>query len=111
MTSAGDWLPIDGADAQAMSDSVRAEIGGERVVVFRVGEGYRAVQRHCPHQNTDFSRGVVVGDGAMIRCGLHAYTFKLADGNGVNCPGYRITVYEVVRDGSRLLGRRAAIEG
>ncbi len=78
---------------------------------FRVGDGYRAVQRHCPHQNTDFSRGLIVGDGAMIRCGLHAYTFKLADGNGVNCPGYRIAVYDVMRDGSRLLGRRAAVDG
>ena len=45
----------------------------------------------------------------MIRCGLHAYTFKLADGNGVNCPGYRIAVYEVMRDGSRLLGRRVEV--
>ncbi len=102
----GDWSPIDDVDAEATRFPARAELGGEKIVVFRVADGYRAVQRQCPHQNTDFSRGVIVGDGAMIRCGLHAYTFKLADGNGVNCPGYRITVYEVVRDGSRLLGRR-----
>lgn len=111
MTSAGDWLPIDGIDPEAASYPVRAEIGGEKVVVFRLGDGYRAVQRYCPHQNTDFSRGLVVGDGAMIRCGLHAYTFKLADGNGVNCPGYRIAVYEVMRNGSRLLGRRVEVDG
>lgn len=106
MTGAGDWLPIDGVDAEAASFPARAEIGGEKVVVVRVGDGYRAVQRHCPHQNTDFSRGVIMGDGAMIRCGLHAYTFKLSDGNGVNCPGYRIAVYEVARDGPRLVARR-----
>ncbi len=47
----------------------------------------------------------------MIRCGLHAYTFKLADGNGVNCPGYRIAVYEVMSDGSRLMGRRIDVSG
>ena len=110
MTNAGEWLPIDGVDAESESFPARAEIGGEKVVVFSLGDGYRAVQRHCPHQNTDFSRGLVVGDGAMIRCALHAYTFKLADGNGVNCPGYRIAVYDVMRDGSRLVGRRVEVD-
>ena len=110
MTSGEDWSPINGVDPEGAGFPARAELGGERVVVFRVGDGFRAVQRHCPHQNTDFSRGLIVGDGAMIRCGLHAYTFKLADGNGVNCPGYRIAVYDVMRDGSRLLGRRVAVE-
>lgn len=111
MSSGDDWSPIDGVDPEGPNFPVRAEVGGERVVVFRVGDGYRAVQRQCPHQNTDFSRGVIVGDGAMIRCGLHAYTFKLADGNGVNCPGYQIAVYDVMRDGARLLGRRVEVEG
>ncbi len=106
MTVTRDWHPINGVDPDGASFPARAEIGGEKVVVFRVGEGYRAVQRHCPHRNTDFSRGLVVGDGAMIRCGLHAYTFKLSDGNGVNCPGYRIAVYEVARDGPGLVARR-----
>ena len=106
-----DWAPIDGVDPDATAFPARAELGGEKIVVFRIGDGYRAAQRHCPHQNTDFSRGVIMGDGAMLRCGLHAYTFKLADGNGVNCPGYRIAVYEVRREGGRLLGRRTGEDG
>ncbi len=104
-----DWIPIDDVDVDATGFPARAALGDEKIVIFRVGDGYRAVQRHCPHQNTDFSRGVIVGDGAMLRCGLHAYTFKLADGNGVNCPGYRIAVYDVVRDGARLMGRRVEV--
>ena len=106
-----DWIPINDVDVDATGFPARAALGDEKIVIFRVGDGYRAVQRHCPHQNTDFSRGVIVGDGAMLRCGLHAYTFKLADGNGVNCPGYRIAVYEVMRDGARLLGRRDGADG
>ena len=106
-----DWIPIDDVDVDATGFPARAALGDEKIVIFRVGDGYRAVQRHCPHQNTDFSRGAIVGDGAMLRCGLHAYTFKLADGNGVNCPGYRIAVYEVMRDGARLLGRRDGADG
>ena len=110
MTSDGDWIPINGVDPEEAVFPTRAELGGERIVVFRVGDEFRAVQRQCPHQNTDFSRGLIVGSGTMIRCGLHAYTFKLADGNGVNCPGYQIAVYDVMRDGSRLLGRRVTNE-
>jgi nitrite reductase/ring-hydroxylating ferredoxin subunit len=106
MSGDGDWHPIEGVDPDSSDFPARAEVGGDKVVVFRVGDGYRGVQRYCPHQNTDFSRGMIVGDGAMLRCGLHAYTFKLADGSGVNCPGYRIAIYEVVRDGACLMGRR-----
>ena len=110
MTSDEDWIPIDGVDPEEAAFPTRAELGAERIVVFQVGDEFRAVQRHCPHQNTDFSRGLIVGGCSMIRCGLHAYTFKLADGNGVNCPGYQIAVYDVMRDGSRLLGRRVTNE-
>jgi len=111
MNSGEDWSPIDGVDPEGEGFPVRAELEGDKIVVFRVGDGFRAVQRYCPHQNTDFSRGLIVGDGAMLRCGLHAYTFKLADGNGVNCPGYRIAVYGVIRDGARLVGRRVDAGG
>jgi nitrite reductase/ring-hydroxylating ferredoxin subunit len=37
----------------------------------------------------------------MVRCTAHNYTFKLDTGRGVNCPGYAISVYDVVeRDGA-----------
>ena len=104
MTSA--WMVVEGVDPEGAAFPVRAQLGREGIVVFRVADGYRAVQRSCPHQNTDFSRGLIVGDGAMLRCGLHAYTFKLSDGSGVNCPGYKIDVYEVTQDGDRLMARR-----
>lgn len=100
------WLPIENVHPDESKFPIRSELGGEKIVVLRTGDSYRAIQRYCPHQHTDLSRGMVVGNGAMIRCGLHAYTFKLSDGTGVNCPGYTIDVYEVKRDGDRLLGRR-----
>ena len=107
MTS--EWQPIEGIDPEEAAFPLRTALGGERIVVFREGNDYWAVERYCPHQHTDFSRGVIVGNGTMIRCGLHAYTFKLADGSGVNCPGYKINVYEVRREGRRLLGPPVAV--
>ena len=106
MTS--EWRPIEGIDVEAADFPRRGELGGKKIVVFREGDDYRAVERYCPHQHTDFSRGAIVGNGTMIRCGLHAYTFKLSDGSGVNCPGYKIDVYEVRREGTQLMGRPIA---
>jgi nitrite reductase/ring-hydroxylating ferredoxin subunit len=41
----------------------------------------------------------------MIRCAQHNYTFKLSDGKGVNCPGFKIKVYEVKREDGALFAR------
>ena len=103
-----EWRQIEDIDIEKTKFPLRTELGGEKIVVFRDGDDYWAVERYCPHQHTDFSRGMIVGNGTMIRCGLHAYTFKLSDGSGVNCPGYKIDVYEVRKEGTRLLGRRVA---
>ena len=105
----GDWQPIDGVNADQASFPLRCELAGEKIVVFHEDDDYWAVERYCPHQHTDFSRGLIVGNGTMIRCGLHAYTFKLSDGSGVNCPGYRIRIFEVRREGTQLLGRPLAV--
>ena len=51
-----------------------------------------------------------MGGDKMIRCALHAYTFKLADGKGVNCPGYEIDVYEIAREGDALSARKVQQE-
>jgi len=100
-----EWRHIEGIYIEEANFPVRMEFGGEKIVIFREGNDYWAVQRYCPHQHTDFSRGAIVSNGTMIRCGLHAYTFKLSDGTGVNCPGYKINVYEVQQEGAQLLGR------
>jgi len=47
----------------------------------------------------------ILGDGAMLRCSQHIYTFRLSDGKGVNCPGFRIKVYEVKQENGALFAR------
>jgi nitrite reductase/ring-hydroxylating ferredoxin subunit len=90
------WIPVDGIDPAADAFPQAARIGGANVLVFRLEEGFRAVQRTCPHQHASFTDAQVVG-GRMLRCARHGYTFKFSDGKGVNCPGYRLSIYEVVR--------------
>jgi nitrite reductase/ring-hydroxylating ferredoxin subunit len=41
----------------------------------------------------------------MLRCAYHNYTFKLANGSGVNCPGFRISVYQIKEEDGGLFAQ------
>jgi nitrite reductase/ring-hydroxylating ferredoxin subunit len=99
------WLPLDGIDPAADAFPIPARIGDADVLVYQAAEGLRAVQRTCPHQHASFTDAQVVSGGRMLRCARHGYTFRFSDGKGVNCPGYRLSIYEVVREPGRLVAR------
>ena len=104
----GEWQRLDGVDLTAADFPVRAKVGAEAIVIFKTGAGYRGVQRLCPHQRAPLTNGVIAANGAMIRCPQHNYLFKLADGKGVNCPGYKIAVYEVKEEDGAAYARPVA---
>lgn len=103
MTGVG-WHSLDGLDPAKATFPARARIDGADVIVFRIGDGWRAVQRNCPHQEASLADAILMED-RMVRCALHGYTFRLSDGKGVNCPGYKIKVYEIMREADRLFAR------
>jgi nitrite reductase/ring-hydroxylating ferredoxin subunit len=47
----------------------------------------------------------LTANDTMVRCPLHVFTFRLSDGKGVNCPGFRIKIYEVKEENGALYGR------
>ena len=51
----------------------------------------------------------LTANDTMVRCPLHVFTFKLSDGKGVNCPGFRVKVYEIKEENGALYGRIANI--
>ncbi len=99
------WQALDGLDPEAGPFPARAMVAGEGIIILKTGSGFRGVQRTCPHLNASFIDGILMANGTMLRCALHNYTFKLSDGRGVNCPGFHIKVFEVKREGDRLLAR------
>jgi len=88
------WEPlaIDPAHAQFPA---RAVCGGQPIWVLRTNDGFRGIQETCPHDGRPLESATIVGNGAMVRCIYHNYTFKLSSGAGVNCPGFRIAVYDI----------------
>lgn len=95
---------LEGVDA-AGPFPARARFDGEGILVFRTEDGFRGVERTCPHLKSTLIDATLVGSGAMLRCAQHNYTFKLADGKGVNCPGFRLKVFEVKAADGGLVAR------
>lgn len=103
-----DWQRLEGIDPAQGDFPARARLGDEGILIFRAGAGYRGVQRQCPHQRAPLTDAVIAGNGTMIRCTRHNYMFRLSDGKGVNCPGFKIAVYEVKEEGGALFARPLA---
>lgn len=95
------WQKLEGIDPAGAEFPARARFAGDGILIFRTKDGFRGVERLCPHLKASLVDAIPMANGTMLRCSQHAYTFKLADGKGVNCPGYSIKVFEVkVEDGA-----------
>jgi nitrite reductase/ring-hydroxylating ferredoxin subunit len=101
------WHLLMGFDVDSSKFPARASLQGETIVILRTKTGLRGVQRSCPHMQATMMNAVLTANDTMVRCPLHVFTFKLSDGKGVNCPGFKIKVYEVKQEGSAFLARVA----
>jgi nitrite reductase/ring-hydroxylating ferredoxin subunit len=101
----GTWQLLAGLDPVSTKYPARARLGGEGIVILRTKSGFRGVQRSCPHMQATLMNAELTANDTMVRCPLHVFTFRLSDGKGVNCPGFRIKVYEVKEENGALYGR------
>ena len=99
------WQLLEGVDPERSDFPARARYDGEGILIFRTEGGFRGVQRTCPHMKSSLVDAQILNNGTMLRCSQHIYTFRLTDGKGVNCPGYRIKIYEVKRENDALFAR------
>jgi nitrite reductase/ring-hydroxylating ferredoxin subunit len=104
-----EWHEIADVDPTSAEFPLAAEVDGEPLVIFKTGDTFSGVQRFCPHQEADFlTKGKLTAANRMIRCQLHGYVFKLADGRGAGSSRARVTVYDVDADGGTLKVKRKA---
>jgi nitrite reductase/ring-hydroxylating ferredoxin subunit len=101
------WQKLEGLDPVAGKFPAPARVDGEGILIFRTKTGFRGVQRLCPHLKFSFHDADLVSNDSMIRCKQHVFTFRLADGRGVNCPGFSVSVFEVKDEAGALYARRA----
>lgn len=68
-------LPTDGGGASV-------EIAGQRLALFREGEGVRAISDACPHMGASLGMGIALeGD---VTCPWHGWHFRLSDGQNTD---------------------------
>jgi nitrite reductase/ring-hydroxylating ferredoxin subunit len=99
------WELLAGLDPVSTKYPARARLGGEGIVILRTKSGFRGVQRSCPHMQATLMNAELTANDTMVRCPLHVFTFRLSDGKGVNCPGFRLKIYEVKEENGALYGR------
>lgn len=99
------WQKLEGVDPTTDKFPARAHVAGEGILVFRLKDRLCGVQRSCPHQHASLMDAKLVAGDTMLRCARHAFTFRLRDGNGVNCPGFRLQIYEIRQEGEMLIAR------
>ena len=68
-------------------------IDGRDIVILSEEDGYRAIDRWCPHEDGDLGEGIMFGK--HIKCPVHGYIFELAKGQCLNQLNMRARVYEV----------------
>jgi nitrite reductase/ring-hydroxylating ferredoxin subunit len=100
------WQLLAGIHPETSKFPARSTLDSENIIVFRTQSGFRGVQRACPHMQATLMNAELIANDTMLRCPLHIFTFKLSDGKGVNCPGFRLTVYEIKQEQDALYGRR-----
>lgn len=89
------WYVACSADELAAHASLARTLCGERVVLFRTGEGQvAALEDYCPHRGAPLSLGRVLGDG--LRCGYHGLHVG-CDGVPRAMPGQRLLQIPHVR--------------
>ena len=64
-----------------ISDSMCVSAGGERAIVFRIGDEVRAYRNRCVHQDSALAGGWI-RDG-VLSCPLHFWRYRADDGRHI----------------------------
>jgi nitrite reductase/ring-hydroxylating ferredoxin subunit len=101
------WHKLEGFDATATEFPGRARLNGEIIWVFPFKDGFRGVERACPHQKATLGNAVLMANGTVLRCPQHNFTFRLADGKGVSPMNTKLRIFEVKIEDGVAYGRAA----
>ena len=103
-TVAQEWMRIGAAVDVPLLEGRSVDAGGRRIAVFRLPDGWAAIDAACPH------RGGPLGDGLVadrcVTCPLHNRRFDLKTGEQQGGDD-RVAVHQVVEHAGGLWVRLA----
>jgi nitrite reductase/ring-hydroxylating ferredoxin subunit len=77
----------DKADFEAMEGGKLVEAAGKRIALFKLSDGYYAIEDTCPHAGGPLSEGPLAGD--VVTCPWHGSRFDVKTGAVLGPPAKR----------------------
>ena len=73
-------------------------VGGERIVVYHLQDGFYATQASCTHVFAPLARGKIV-DGCRVQCPFHRARFDIRTGEVIDWANFPpgVQVFNIVR--------------
>jgi nitrite reductase (NADH) small subunit len=76
--SATRWSPVGRAGDVPLLEGRSVAFAGTRVAIFRLPDGWAAVEQRCPHRGGPLADGLVAD--ACVTCPLHGWRFDVRTG-------------------------------
>jgi len=73
LTGSKDWHVVGAVEEFSTGETVRAEIAGQPLFVYRGEAGFQVYDGHCPHRDTAIPDGCI--KGSRIVCPRHGWEF------------------------------------
>lgn len=100
LAPAAGWQPIGWAGDVPLLEGRSVRVGARRIAVFRLNDGWAAIDHACPHLGGPLSDGIVAEN--CVTCPLHGRRYSLGSGALQSGEGDGVQVYEVRERGGWL---------
>jgi nitrite reductase [NAD(P)H] small subunit len=92
------WVTVGSAADVPLLEGRSVDVNGRRIAVFRLPDGWAAIDHTCPHRGGPLSDGIVAG--GCVTCPLHNQRFSLVSGERQDATGPGVRTYDIrERDG------------
>ena len=86
------WTLVGRIEDIPLLEGRSTSVGGRRIAIFRLLDGFAAIDAHCPHATGPLADGIVAD--SCVTCPLHGRRFDLSSGEALN-GSERVAVHEV----------------
>jgi len=86
------WTLVGRVDDIPLLEGRSTSVDGRRIAIFRLLDGFAAIDAHCPHAAGPLADGIVAD--SCVTCPLHGRRFDLVTGAALNGPE-EVAVHEL----------------
>ncbi len=89
------WVDVGKAEGIVPGHPAHIELDGTSIAVFKLEDGFHAIEDVCTHDGGHLTGGCVEGD--QIVCPRHGARFSIKTGEALTAPAYEPTAIFPVR--------------